>query len=560
MDLAFTAADARTLELSGVDGVVETGAARLAAQLEASLGMAPEAPRAREQVGQGGEHGTVGIDVQLEIADLSGDAEVRIDGLSCEAAAALGAFARNEAVERAAMIAAQGGLQFNAQATLDGGLPTTLKVDGESDTVALNLELVQQDGNIGLVEPGSFRVESRPFLDDDVLGTLLLAGDGVRAVEAGPITASVRAFTLPAAESSFQWNNIAMALELVIGNSELQVPGVDIEPMRLRLSDSRFTIEAPGDGKFGVQGALQAALNDEVPGDLQLQGQAVIDRVFSLGEGSLGPGKLASAVPSVSIAIDRMPTLALEPLLGVVRRSGFEPVESLGPLISARVQWSAEEAEAADVSMSLDSDRVIAAFAARWDEEGLELASPGSVQLRRAGSLLNPWLPENWQAPARGDASLRIDQLRVAGSGFTLQPESVEASLALEASELAILGPGQQAFELGNLIIEAEVLEDSSVLKIRSTQSVGGQATTVRADLQADGARELLASRSVPSLVGTLVVEAPSDVLEAFEIDAAGRPLQAWVTDAVGPEVQLQLELGEPAEGSALMAGITLGG
>ena len=560
LDVAFTRFGSPTLALAGVNGTIETGGQRVGIQLNTSLKMPAAVPQSREQIAQSTGHGTVAFEADLSLADLSGEASATVDGLTSEAAEAFGVLAGSESIARAAAIAAEGGFRFDTQAILDAGLPQVLSFEGGSNTIAIELDIQQRDGRIELVEPGSIRVDAESFLADDTLRRVLLPGEGVQANAAGAITIDFQRLVLPALDGSVQWAEASAAMLVEVGDTELLVPGLEAEPVRLRLEGSTFEIDAPGTGTIGVEAGFRAAVNDERPGELRLEGQAIIEQLASLAQSPVSPGAIASAAPGATVSIERMPTVAIEPWLGVLRRAGLNPLDTFGPFVDAKATWLAANADAAAISLSIESQGVTAVASGQWSSGGLALDTPARVRSTRPNAILNAWMPDDWDVLPTGEATLDIREFAISGEGFALRLDSVESVFSLSAENITIRRQGQRDLGVEALELQADARGESTSIALRATPLVGQHPARVVADLSTSGVRDLMRNRSMPPLIGTVSVDASSQALEFLGIETAGRPLHAWVHDAFGADLDLAIDLVEPTDGALLAAGISLTG
>lgn len=554
LDIALTRAGAATVGFSGVSGTVETGGQRVAAEVRSTVVLPPDLVQVRADVTRGSSHGSIILEADVSLQDQSGSMVTKLEGITTEAAAALGSLANMDEIERASAVAAEGGLSLDLHASLQDGLPESMVLAGRSSTLSMDVSMREDGDRVVLASPGSITIDSAAFLREDVLRSVIFPADSVRVVDAGKLVVTLDRLVIPMVHLGSNWNMVSAAMRVNIGDSAMVVPGADQEPVRVQLRDALVSLDSPGDGTVSVDARVRAGLEGQDEGQMHVEATAALQQLAKQDGGAgLGPAGLAALIPNATVVIEDMPTIVARPWLDALASAGVDVPEIVGPRVQAELSWARSEL-GPSVAVMVDAAGLGIDARAQWREEGIVLASPARVRASRPESLLKPWLPEGWTVDQGVSAEVEVAQFMLPGDGFALRLADMEAQATVKATNVTIQRPAQAQLGLSDFEATINAGDESISLELDASPVVGQQRLHLISDLELDGLGSLIEARALPSIGGTLTLTGPTEAFEALDIDTVGRPMHEWLVDGVGPELRVTVDLAQPPEG-AILAG-----
>lgn len=503
----------------------------------------------------------VALDAQLDLGTLSGTASARLADLPPQLAAVTAAWLPEGAGRDALAIALAGGLDAQVQIELDRGAPIVAVVDAESDTLRVDLRAKSGNDAIALAAPATLRLDADAFLRSPSVRRLVLASPDVDLERAGMVELSIATARVPRDGGVPAWHAATGRATVAIEDATLRVPGPDGRPVGVDLSGATLEADRSAAGPARIAGRSGVALAGERPGRVEFEVDIGVEDLAAVG--ALERAMLARAFPAGSVTIEGLPTGALAPWLRSLRERGIELAEAAGPVLAADARWGVADDGRPEVSARVQAKALDAEVAGLWTDRGIEIGTtPARIRLGRPAMAVAPLLPEGWTLRGDGDVRLTILDalLPIDGGGF--DPALATGALRLDAGGFEIVPPGGPPVRSERLAATLGVARDASMLSLSIEGGVDGRPATLAAELSA-GAIASLAGATLtdpPAVVGTIEASAATTALGALDIDAAGRPLQRWLADAIGPEASVRLTLREPAEGRAFEGVLFAGG
>lgn len=558
LDVAFTQAAKPTLAIAGLKGEILADGSRIKTTLGASLAMPAEHPDTRSRIESAATHGNFELSADIGLEDMTGTALARVTEISPQFAQALGAQSGDEAVERAAHVAARGGLNLELNADIAAGTPRDAKVSADSQTIQASLAVRSEDGAFRLDSPASVEIDTAAFLAEDAIRRVALPAEGVELTQAGRISLNVERLVLPLAGNTPQLDQTRAIVRGTIGPTSLNIPGADGSTAEVRLSDISMHLGIDAANPIELNATAKAAVNDQPEGVLSLDGRAdaaAMMEVFT-GEDGIQVAGLARAVPAVQLKLQQVPLLAAKPWLSALEQAGLSIEDVTGPTLDATLAWTGNDDGSASVSLGVDAPHVKADAHARWTADAVALVSPASFSIARPAALASPWLPEGWSMRNGRGVEISVAELRLPMNGMTPDLAGTQTRATVRAGGLEVSRPDAPTIGLETLELNIDADAGQSTVQLSSTPTIAGQAASLTADLRSAGLATLMDAQAMgtPRVLGEVRFEGPTQLAQALDIQAAGRPLHAWLADAVGPDFTLVLELAEPPEG-ALAAG-----
>lgn len=556
VDVILTREGSQTLAISGFKGDLRAEGTRTTATLAGALALPAVHPSTREDIGSATRGGSFEANADLDLGSFTGVASATFTEITPEYAEALGAISGNDTIAQAAMVAARGGLSLDASSDLEGGLPTDANVSLDSETLRASLVLAKQDGAIRLTAPGSVEVDTSAFLANEAIHSVVMPADRVQVVQAGRVTLDIREFSLPLDGVSPKLKDLQSAVRVGLGNTRLIVPSTEGDAT-IDLSNTTLTAEVVTNQPMHVTASALAAVNGQPDGTLSIDGRIDFASLTQLGgEAGFGVASLSRGVPSVELTLQSIPVVAATPWLAVLEDAGFGLPAITGDTIDARVAWKAREDGSAGVSLGVQAPHVEASADATWASEAIVLNSPATVRVARPNAVAARWLPEGWSMQNGEGLSATIGKLRLPMAGLRPEIAAATAEARLTTASVSLTRPDGPPIGLASLELDLSTSASQTQLTLASAPKLGEEAAMLNADLRTAGLEALLGGESFqpPAILGSVQFAGPTRLVREFEIDAAGRPLHAWLADAVGPDVTLTLNLADPAEGD-LIAG-----
>lgn len=556
LDVVLTREGSQTLAISGLAGDLRAEGTRTTATLTGALTTPVLHPSARGDIGSASRGGSFEANADLDLGSFTGVASASLKEITPEYAEALGAISGNDTIAQAAMVAARGGLSLDIDADLQGGLPTDANVSLDSETLKASLALVQQDGAIQLSAPGLVEVDANAFLANDTIRSVVLPADRVQVVRAGRVALEIQAFSLPLDGASPELAELQSTVRIGLGDTRLVVPSTEGDAT-IDLSNTRLTAEVVANQPLHVTATARAAVNGQPEGTLSLDARVDIASLTQLGgEAGLGVVSLSRGIPSVDLTLQSVPVVAATPWLSVLEDAGFDLPAITGNTIDARVAWTGRDDGSAAVTVGIQAPHVQASADATWTSEVIVLNAPATVRVARPNAVASRWLPGGWSMQNGEGLIATIGELRLPMAG--LRPEIVAATVGarLTTAGVSVTRPDGPPIGLASLELNLASSASQSQLALVAAPKLGEEAATLNADLRTIGLEAMLGGETfqLPAILGSIKFAGPTRLARAFPIDAAGRPLHAWLADAVGPDVTLTLNLTDPAEGD-LIAG-----
>lgn len=558
LDLSLTMVGSPTLAIAGLSGEAEAEGQRIKAVAAGTLTMPPQHPEARREIEEAPKHGTFDLNAEIGLQDFSGLAKARVKNLTPEVAAALGALSGDETLARAATVAARGGLGLELDAKLTAAMPTEALVKLSSETVNANLALETRDGAVRLESPGTVEIDTAAFLADDVIRQRVMPGEGVRVTQAGRLTLNLERLSVPMEANKPKLEQAEATVRVQAGRTLLRVPGPDGTPVVVRVS----TLEASAIVDVGTPLTLTALAKAGVRG--QPDGEVQIDATLDLGaipdttagDHALDVNTLTRLAPMMRVSIDSIPTLAAKPWLASLDALGLDVPRIVGPNVNAVLAWTRGVDGAADVTLDVDTQHVQAKAGAQWTGEAITLTVPATLNIARPNAIAAAWLPEGWLMENGQGVQANVPELRLPMAGFKPDLAATTARATLRAAGAKVHQPTAPTLGIETLELRLATSGSQTTIELSSKPTVNGKVATLDASLKTAGLGALLdrPAERPPAILGTVDLSAPAQLAGAFGIDFAGRPLQQWVTEAVGPSVTARLNLTEPTE-DGLLAG-----
>ena len=555
LDVALTREGSQPLAISGLKGDLSAQGARATATLGGALAMPQVHPAARDEVSSATRSGSFEATAEVDLASFTGAASATLTEITPEFAEALGAISGNDTIAQSAMVAARGGLSLDVDAELAAGVPTTATASLDSETVQASLAFTHSDGAILLASPGSIEVDANAFLANDAIRAAALPAQGVRVVQAGRVALAVQGFTLPLDGASPRLAEMQSVIRASLGKTQLVVPGTEGDAT-IDLASTTLTAEVLANQPLHVTANARAAVNGQPEGSLSLDGRLHIASLAEVAEAGVGVASLSSGVPSVELTLRSVPVVAATPWLAVLEDAGFDLPAITGDTIDASVAWTARDDGSAAVTVGIQAPRVQASADAIWTDEAIVLNAPATVRVARPSTVVARWLPEGWAMRNGEGLSATIGALRLPMTGFRPELASATIDATLRTAGVSITRPDGPPLGLASLELDLTSSASQSRVTMAAVPKLGEEAATLNADLRTAGLEGLLRSESfqAPAILGSVTFTGPTRLARSFPIDAAGRPLHAWLADAVGPDVTLSLDLTEPGDGD-LIAG-----
>ncbi|MEQ8316545.1 MAG: hypothetical protein RIE77_11775 [Phycisphaerales bacterium] len=555
LDLALTREGSSTLAVAGLEGELRAEGTRTEAALSGTLTMPTKHPSARSEISAAASGGRFEASADVDLDGFTGAASAAVTEMTPEYAETLAAISGNDAIAQSAMVAARGGLSLNLDAELASGLPTNTTAVLVSETVQASFEFAQGDGAIRLASPGSIEIDASAFLANDAIREIVLPAQGVRVVQAGRVELTVQEFTLPGDGASPKLAELEAVVRTSLGSSRLVVPSTEGDAT-IDLSGTTLNAEVVADQPLHVRANARAAVNGQPEGTLSLDGRLDIASLANLGETGIDVASLARGIPSLELTLRTVPVVAATPWLAALEDAGIDLPAITGDTIDASVAWSARGEGSADVTIGLQAPHVRASADATWSTEAILLNSPATVQVARPSAVAGPWLPDGWAMRNGEGLSATIKELRLPMAGFRPELASATVDAQLRTEGVSVTRPDGPPLGIGSLELDLTSSASQSQLQLVATPMLGEEAASLNADLRTAGLDGLFGGESfeAPAILGSVTFAGPTRLARSFPIDAAGRPLHAWLNDAVGPNVTLTLNLTDPPEGD-LIAG-----
>ncbi|MFI4917131.1 MAG: hypothetical protein ACIAS6_11575, partial [Phycisphaerales bacterium JB060] len=558
LDLAFTRAGSPTVAVAGLEGEIQSQGQRAMANLSGSLAMPVQHPATRSQIESASIHGGFELDADIGLQDMTGTAIARVTEITPEFARAVGAQSGDQAVERAAHVAARGGLDLDLNAGIAGGMPRDAKVSVNSQTIQASLAVRTGDGAFRLDSPASVQIDTAAFLTEDAIRRVAMPAEGVELTQAGSISLNVERLVLPLVGDNLQLEQMQATVRGAIGPTSLNIPGADGSTAHVKLSDISMYLDVDADAPIELNATAKAAVNDQPEGVLSLNGRAVTAAMMEVftGENGIQVAGLADAIPAVQLKLEQVPLLAAKPWLSTFEQAGFSIEDVTGPALDATLAWTGNDDGSASISLGVDAPHVKADANARWTADAVAMVSPASFSIARPAALASPWLPEGWSMRNGRGVEVSVAELRLPMDGMTPDLAGTQTRATVRAGGLEVSRPDAPMLGLETLELNIDTDEGQSTVQLSSTPTLAGQAATLSADLRSAGLATLMDGEAMgmPPVLGEVRFEGPTQLAQALDIQAMGRPLHAWLADAVGPDLTLVLDLAEPPDG-ALAAG-----
>ncbi|OAB58495.1 hypothetical protein AY599_08520 [Leptolyngbya valderiana BDU 20041] len=559
LDLAVTRAGSPTVAISGLEGQAVADGARIDADVRGTL-VSPRAhPASRAEIAEATLAGRFEIEADVDVSDLKGEARASIAELTPEFARSLGALSGDEVLAESAMVAAQGGLGLEVVASLESGLPRQASISLESQTVRASLAVSQRDGAIQLESPGSVNIDTSAFLAREAIRRVAVPTQGVQVVRAGNLSLNIEQLVVPMDGATPELAQLRADLRATLQPSQLQVPGAGGADAIISLSQIALRTSIEPSELIRLDATARAAINDQPEGAFSFEARADGDALVRMLSGGFeaSVGSLTGVVPSIDVSLERMPVLAAKPWLARLENIGLDLPEITGPVLDATIGWKANEDNSASIVVALDAAHLRASADARWTEEAIVLTTPAMLGVDRPNAIAAAWLPEGWSMENGQGIQARVSDFRLPMAD--LSPQVANTAIV---AELTASGPTLTPADGPNLIISdlrLNVQADGASTKVNlaATPVIAEDTAVLSAELRSNGLERMLGGDQIelPQATGEITLQAPTRLVRAFEMEAAGRPLEAWLGDAVGSDVRLSLKLTEPTA-SDLLAGV----
>ena len=557
IDASVSRESSATFALAGLRGEVLAKGTKIDADLAASIRMPAARPTERHQIADAAVHGSLELSGSLALDTLTGKAQARITGLTEEAAGALGQLSGDEAIRQASMVAARGGLILNVDAALRDGLPTEAIVVASSQTIKAELAVDQTDGAIVLARPGAFEIETSAFLSNDAIRRMVFPAEGVGVDLAGRLEASLEQLRLPVASGSVDVSRMEVTASVGVGQTRMRVPGPEGQPVLVRLNE--FTARAILDqgqplrliarAKAGVEGQPDGTFDFDATSD-------VVQLLETLGQDvQLSPMVLAGWVPSATLTLDAVPIVAAKPWLAAVERIGLDVPRIVGPTLTANITWRADGEDAVAIGLEIDAAHMQASASAGWGADAIVLRAPATLRVAQPDALASPWFPEGWAMENGQGVTATLSRLRLPMDGLTPRLADASAVARIEAAGATLHLPDLPDVGVRTLALDVTAGEGATVVELSAVPIVDNRPAELSASLRTGGVGALLDPGQLPIVTGTVDLSVPADVVAAYNVRLADRPLQTWIHEAMGPRVTARLQLVEPAD-SGLAAGV----
>lgn len=557
LDLAITKSGSPTLAIAGLSGEAQAEGQRIKALAAGTLTMPDSHPKARREIQQAQHHGAFDLNAEIGLQDISGLANANIKNLTPELAAALGALSGDESVTRAASVAARGGLGLQLDARLTSAMPTEAMLKINSETINANLAIETRDGALRLESPGSIEIDTAAFLADDIIRKRILPGEGVAVTQAGRLSLNLERLSLPMDGNRPTLEQAQATLRVQAGRTMLTVPGPDGSPVVIRVSSLESSaIVDPGSpltltalAKAGVRGQPDGQLNIDAAVDMTAITKRDTDE-------PIGVAFLTRIAPSLSLALDNVPTLAAKPWLSALEEMGLDVPQIVGPNVNATLAWTRGADGAADLTLNLNAQHVQANAGATWTSEAITLTTPATLSIARPNAIAAAWLPEGWLMENGQGVQASVPQLRLPMDGLKPDLTTATASTTIQAGGAKVLSPSSPELGIETMELRLATGGTQTTVDLTAKPTVNGRAATLDASLSAAGLGTILGTTAEqpPAILGSVNLSAPAQLASAFNMDLAGRPLQRWIVEALGHNVTARLELTEPTE-TGLLAG-----
>lgn len=558
LDLSVTRVGSPTLAIAGLSGEAEAEGQRVMAKANGSLTMPAQHPKARREIEEAPAHGTFDLNTDIGLQDFSGTASAKIKSLTPEAAAALGALSGDDTVARAATVAARGGLGLELDATLASAMPTEARVKINSQTVNANLALETRDGAVRLESPGTVEIDTAAFLADDVIRQRVIPGEGVKVTQAGRLTLNLERLSVPMEGNTPMLQQAEATMRVQAGRTLLTVPGPDGQPVEVRLNTLEASAVVDAGAPLVISALAKAGVRGQPDGKIQIDASIDLSAIPDMTAGDQTPGVSAFArlAPSLSVSLDGVPTLAAKPWLATLDAMGLDVPRIVGPNIDATLVWARGAAGAADLVLNINAPHVQAVAGATWTSEAITLTTPATLNIDRPNAIAAPWLPEGWLMENGHGVQATVPELRLPMAGFKPDLKAATARATLRADGAKLHSPTAPTLGVEALELRLATSDSQTTVELTSKPTINGQVATLDANLNTAGLGALLDAtpERPPAILGTVDFSAPSQLAGAFGMDFAGRPLQQWVADAIGPGANARLKLIEPTE-ERLLAG-----
>jgi|GEM_PF-5808253 len=556
VDLALTKVGSPTVAIAGLVGEAEAEGQRIKVVAAGALTMPPQHPQTRREIEEVPAHGSFDLNTEIGLRDFSGFADAHIRSLTPDAAAAFCALSGDETIARVASVAARGGLGLELGGELASSMPTEIFFKLDSETVNVNLALETHDGAIRLESPGRIEIDTAAFLADDAIRQRVLPGEGVTVPQAGRLSLDFERLHVPMDGKSPKFDEAEATLRVRAGRTLLRVPGPDGSPVVVRVSTlESLAVVDPGK-PLTLSALAKAGVQGRPNGQMKIDASVDLPEMLNPGaDEPLGVALLTRIAPDLSVALDNVPTLAAQPWLASLEGMGLDVPQVVGPSVSASLAWTRGAAGAADVTLDFNAPFVQANAGAIWTTEAITLTTPATFSMARPDAIAAAWLPEGWVMENDRGIQASVPELRLPMTGIKPDLASATASVVVRADGAVVLPPKSPA--IGVKALELRLATDGSqtTVDLTARPTIDGRPTTLDANLSSAGLGVLLdtAAERSPAILGTISLSAPAQLAGAFGMEVAGRPLQQWIAEAVGPNVRAKLELIEPSSG--LLAG-----
>jgi hypothetical protein len=341
------------------------------------------------------------------------------------------------------------------------------------------------------------------------------------------------------------------------GKTLLNVPGPDGAPVEIRVNSLEASALVDAGTPLKINALAKAGVRGQPDGQIQIDSVIDLNAIQSLtAEGqTLDITTLTALAPNFLVVLDQVPTLAAKPWLSALEAMGLDAPRIVGPKVNATLAWTQGIDGAADVTLNFQAQHIQASTAATWTRDAVILTAPATLNIARPNALAAPWLPEGWVMENGKGVQASIPELRLPMAGFTPDLAGATATANIRAAGTALHSPTAPTLGLNTLELQLATTGSQTTLELNAKPTVNGQPATLDANLRSAGLGALLEATAErpPPVLGTVNVSAPAQIAGAFGIDFAGRPLQQWASEAMGPNVTTRLDLTQPTEG--LLAG-----